>query len=53
MTVLPGILLILNPYILLPHEAFGFVLLVLFSYIFQVFRHFSIIVAFICALVCF
>lgn len=53
MTVLPGILLILNPYILLPHKALGFVLLVLFSYVFQVFRYASIILAFICGLVYF
>lgn len=53
MTVLPGILLILNPCMLLPHKDFGFLLLILYSYVFQVFRHFSIILAFICALVCF
>lgn len=52
MPMLPGILLILNPSILLPHKALGFVLLALFTYVFQVFRHFSIL-AFICALVYF
>lgn len=55
MTVLPRILLILNPYILLPHKAPGFVLLpfffFFFPYAFLLFRHFTIILLSMCALV--